>query len=192
MIRPNDSKRPQVKRLVMVFFVVFSLGALFIYGFKPRDERDIASPRIGKTLDDFTAPVFERYTAEYGATLNYADLLALGKPLVVNVWAEWCYPACWNEAPRLQAAWETHRRQITMLGIDFQDDEAKADAFLDRFRYTFPSVKDPRGVIGISWGVFGVPETYFIAADGTLNYKHNGEISAETLETQIDALLKQR
>lgn len=175
---------------MVVVVIVLSLGALFVFGFKPRDERDVASPRIGKTLDDFTAPVFERYVAEYGATLSYTDLLALGKPLVVNVWAEWCYPACWNEAPRLQAAWEAHRQDIVMVGIDFQDDEGKANAFLDRFRYTFPSVKDPKGQVGISWGVFGVPETYFITADGLLNYKHNGEISAETLETEIEALLR--
>ena len=166
------------------------LTALFAFGLQPRDPRDVDSPRLAKTLEDFEAPLFERYRGEYGDTLRYADYAAKGTPLVVNVWASWCRPACWNEAPRLEAAWERYRGQILMIGINFQDDAAEAEAFLERFGKTYPNVQDPRGRIGIDWGVFGVPETYFIRGDGTLAYKHNGEISPEALQTQIEALLE--
>lgn len=62
--------------------------------------------------------------------------------------------------------------------------------FLDRFNKPFPSVRDPKGVIGIDWGVFGVPETYFIRADGTLHFKKNGEISAEGIDEYTQALIE--
>lgn len=177
-----------MKRLLIVVAVVAALGALFVYGLQPRDQRDVASVRLGRTMPDFEAPLFERYQAQYGETLRYSD--HLGQPLVVNVWASWCIPACWNEAPRLEAAWKKYGAQAMMIGVNFQDEDEDAEAFLDRFGKTYPSVKDPKGVVGIDWGVFGVPETYFIRADGTLNYKHNGEISTEVLETQIEALLE--
>lgn len=180
-----------LNRLVFVLAVVAALMGLFLFGLlRGQPNRDIASNLLGKSLDDWEAPVFERFVGEYGPTLRYSELLESGKPLVVNVWAEWCYPACWNEAPRLQAAWERYRGQINLVGVDFQDSEDKANEFMDRFGFTFPNVKDPRGNIGIAWGVFGVPETFFIRADGTLNYKHSGEISMETLEAQIQELLE--
>lgn len=177
-------------RVVAVVAITVLLAALFVFGLQPRDPRDLESEFVGKTMNDFEAPLFERYQQEFGATLRYSEVAGQGTPLVVNFWASWCVPACWNEAPRLQAAWQKYQGQILMIGVDFQDEVEDAEAFLDRFGKTYPSVRDPRGSVGIEWGVFGVPETFFIRADGTLSYKHNGEISTETLEAQIQELLR--
>jgi cytochrome c biogenesis protein CcmG/thiol:disulfide interchange protein DsbE len=141
-------------------------------------------------MNDFEAAVFERYQEEHGETIRYSEYAGQGKPLVINFWASWCIPACWNEAPRLEAAWREYRGRIHMIGVNFQDELKDAEEFLDRFGKSYPNVRDPRGSIGIDWGVLGVPETYFIRADGTLSHKRNGEISTEVLETQIRALLQ--
>lgn len=175
-------------RVAVVVGVALALGALFVFGLQPRDARDVASPFVGKTLDDFEAPVIERYRDAYGDTLRYGKLL--GQPLVVNVWASWCVPACWNEAPRWKAAWERYGDAVMIVGVNFQDEVGDANAFLDRFDKPFPSVRDPKGKIGIAWGVFGVPETYFIRADGTLLFKKNGEISSEEINRYITQLLE--
>lgn len=177
-------------RLLIVVGIVAILAALFAFGLQPRDARDLDSEFVGKTMNDFDAPLFERYRVEFGDTLRYSKYAGNGTPLVVNFWASWCVPACWNEAPRLEAAWRKYQGQILMIGVNFQDEVEDAEEFLDRFGKSYPSVRDPRGSVGIEWGVFGVPETYFIRSDGTLSYRHNGEISTETLEAQIRAILQ--
>lgn len=173
--------------LAAVVVVAAGLGVLFRWGLEPRDARDVASPLVDRTLEDWEAPVLPRYRDEWGDTLRYSDLT--GRPLVVNVWASWCRPACYNEAPRWKAAWERHGDRVRIVGVNFQDTPGDAAVFLDRFDKQFPSVSDPRGRIGIAWGVFGVPETYFVRPDGTLSHKHNGEIDMDTIERQIEALL---
>ena len=177
-------------KVLIVVGITAVLAALFAFGLQPRDPRDLDSTFKGRTMNDFEAPLFERYQEEFGETLRYSDYAGKGTPLVVNFWASWCIPACWNEAPRLEAAWRKYQGQILMIGVNFQDELQDAEEFLDRFDKTYPSVRDLRGSVGIEWGVYGVPETYFIRADGTLNYKHSGEISVETLETQIRAILE--
>lgn len=177
-------------RVVIVIGITVVLGALFAFGLQPRDPRDLDSQFAGRTMNDFEAPLFERYQEEFGETMRYTEYAGKGTPLVVNFFASWCIPACWNEAPRLEAAWQKYQGQILMIGVNFQDELEDAEEFLDRFEKSYPSVRDPRGSIGIEWGVFGVPETFFIRADGTLSYKHNGEISVETLDTQIRELLQ--
>lgn len=177
-------------RIAIVVGVTAILAALFTFGLRPRDARDLDSEFVGRTMNDFQAPLFERYREEFGETLRYSEYGGTGTPLVINFWASWCVPGCWNEAPRLEAAWQKYQGQILMIGVNFQDETEDAEAFLDRFGKSYPSVVDARGSVGIEWGVFGVPETYFIRGDGTLSHKHNGEISTETLETQIAALLQ--
>ena len=175
-------------RVVTVLVFTAALGALFVFGLQPRDARDVDSPFVGRVMDDFDAPVVERYRADYGDMLRFSE--QQGKPVVVNFWASWCIPACWNEASRWKAAYERYGDEVLILGINFQDQEADMNEFLDRFDKPFPSVRDPQGVIGIDWGVFGVPETYFIRADGTLHFKKNGEISAEEIDEHMQALIE--
>lgn len=177
----------RVGLLTLVLLLAAGLGALFVWGLEPRDARDVASPLVDRTLDDWQASLLPRYREEWGDTLRYSDLV--GQPLVVNVWASWCIPACYNEAPRWKTAWERYGDRVLIVGVNFQDAPEDARVFLDRFDKAFPSVSDPQGRIGIAWGVFGVPETYFIRADGTLSHKHNGEIDMDTIEREMEALL---
>ncbi len=188
MTAPENSTQKGMRRFLVVLVITAALAALFLFGLTPRDPRDVASPHLNKPMEDFEAPVIERYQDTYGETLRYSDYL--GRPLIVNVWASWCIPACWNEAPRWKAAWEAHQDSVMIIGINFQDTVADANEFLDRFDKSFPSVRDPRGAVGISWGVLGVPETFFIRSDGTLSHKHNGEITTDVIEEQIKVLVE--
>ena len=173
--------------LVFVVITALSLEALFLFGLTPRNARDVTSPRLNKPMPDFEMPLFERYENRYGDTFTFSE--ALGTPMVVNFWASWCYPACYNEAPILEAAWQEHQAEVLFVGVDTQDKKADAVEFLDQFGLSFPNGIDERSRIGIEWGLFGVPETFFIRADGTLSYRHTGEIDREQLETQLKAIL---
>jgi cytochrome c biogenesis protein CcmG/thiol:disulfide interchange protein DsbE len=161
-----------------------SVLLLLAYGLGT-DPRAIPSPLIGREAPPFSLPLFD------GGTLRLTDLR--GNVVVLNFWASWCYPACWNEAPRLQAVWEQYRDQGVMLvGVNYQDREADARAFIERFGKTFPSGPDAGSRIAIDYGVYGVPETFFIDRQGRIAHKHIGEIGTAVLHEWITRLLSQR
>ena len=91
-----------------------------------------------------------------------------GTPLVLNFWASWCDP-CRAEAKVLERAWkEQSGGDVLFLGLDAQDAREDARDFISQFGLTFPHVRDPGNDTQREWGVTGLPETYFIAADGTV------------------------
>jgi cytochrome c biogenesis protein CcmG/thiol:disulfide interchange protein DsbE len=164
--------------------VLLSLLALFAWGLT-RDPKRIPTPLIGKEASPFTLALFD------GGTFQLEE--QRGKVVVLNVWASWCYPACWNEAPWLEAAWRQYRDQgVMVIGLNYQDREADARAFIQRFGQTFPNGPDQGSKIAIEYGVYGVPETFFIDHTGRIYAKHIGEIGWETLEAKIAEGLARR
>lgn len=154
---------------------------LLAYGFWTDPSR-VSSPLVGREAPDFTTPLLG------GGELGLRDLR--GKVVVVNFWASWCYPACWNEAPRLEGAWQRYKDQgLMMVGIVHQDSEGNARDFIQKHGKTYPNGMDSGSRIAIEYGVYGVPETFFIDREGKVAYKHIGEIDMETLTVQIEALL---
>jgi cytochrome c biogenesis protein CcmG/thiol:disulfide interchange protein DsbE len=79
-----------------------------------------------------------------------------------------------------------------MVGVDIQDKEANAREFMRRFRFTFPNGPDPGSKISIDYGVYGVPETFFIDRRGRITYKHVGALTPELIEEQVQAILKEK
>ncbi len=113
-----------------------------------------------------------------------------GQPVVLNFWASWCFPSCYEEAPHLEAAWHTYRsRGVVFIGVDIQDRDADGKAFIDRFTLSFPNGPDLQGKVSIDYGVYGVPETFFIGKDGTIHYKHVGALDEQVLKAKIEEML---
>jgi cytochrome c biogenesis protein CcmG/thiol:disulfide interchange protein DsbE len=155
--------------------------ALLAYGFTT-NPRDIPSPLVGRPASPFTLTGFDGAPVDLGALR--------GKVVVVNFWASWCNPACYDEAPVLERAWQTYRaRGVVVVGIDMQDTPEAARAFIDRFRLTFVNAPDPHGKVAVEYGVYGVPETFFVARDGTIRAKHVGALTDETVRAKVEQLL---
>jgi cytochrome c biogenesis protein CcmG/thiol:disulfide interchange protein DsbE len=74
--------------------------------------------------------------------------------------------------------------------VAIQDKEASSREFMQRFNFTFPNGPDPGSKISINYGVYGVPETYFIDRQGRIDYKYVGALSPALMEAQVQALLK--
>ena len=154
---------------------------LLAYGFRT-DPHDIPSPLVGKPASPFALTAFDGKPVALDALK--------GQVVIVNFWASWCYPACYEEAPSLERAWQTYKdRGLVVVGVNFQDKEEPAKRFLTQFGHTFPNAPDPAGRVSVDYGVYGVPETYFIDKKGRVRFKQVGPVSDETLKSQIERLL---
>ena len=106
-----------------------------------------------------------------------------GTPVVLNFWASWCSP-CRQEATRLEQGWRRWgRRGVLFLGVDMQDLTGDARDFLRRQSVTYPTIRDPGKGVAKSYGATGIPETYFISADGRVVAHVIGVVS----DTQVDS-----
>ena len=158
--------------------------ALLAYGFRV-NPRDVPSPLLGRPAAAFSLRTFE------GAPVTLEGLR--GKVVVLNFWASWCHPACYEEAPALERGWRAYRdRDVVVVGVDIQDTVEAAQKFIREFRLTFPNAQDPNGRVSVDYGVYGVPETFFIDRQGRIRKKHVGAITDEVFRTTVDHLLAER
>ncbi len=113
-----------------------------------------------------------------------------GQVSLVNVFASWCVP-CRAEHPFLmQLAAEA---EVQMLGINQKDAPENAAKFLAELGNPYDAVGgDDNGRVSIDWGVYGVPESFVVNAEGVITYKHVGPISAESYPEVLAAIEKAR
>jgi cytochrome c biogenesis protein CcmG, thiol:disulfide interchange protein DsbE len=153
--------------------VVIALLALLWFGLQQREiEGSKVVPVPFTRAPDFSLGLFD------GSTLTLQGALGTGKPLVLNFWASWCGP-CADEAPLLQAAAVREGDRVQFVGVDVEDIDADALAFLRKYGITYPNGSGNAGAISVAYGMRGVPETYFIAPDGRLIRKWNTLTAAD-------------
>ena len=155
--------------------------ALLAYGFRV-SPRDIPSPLVGRPAPAFTLATLG------GAPLDVAT--QRGKVVVVNFWASRCYPACYEEAPVLERNWRGYRdRGVVVMGVGIQDKREAAEKFVGDLGLTFPVAQDLKGTVSVDYGVYGVPETFFVDRQGRIRLKHVGAVTDEVFQTTVDRLL---
>jgi cytochrome c biogenesis protein CcmG, thiol:disulfide interchange protein DsbE len=156
---------------------------LLAYGFRS-NPREIPSPLVGRPAIAFTLPAVD------GAQVSLEA--HRGKVVVVNFWASWCYPACYEEAPVLERGWRTYRdRDVVVIGVDIQDSVDAGAKFIKDFDLTFPNGRDVGGKVSVDYGVYGVPETFFVDRRGQIRAKHVGAVTEERFRTEVERLLRE-
>jgi cytochrome c biogenesis protein CcmG/thiol:disulfide interchange protein DsbE len=160
--------------LVGVIIAAVLLGILFLgLGKNPNE---IRSPLIGRT-----APAFALREVGTGRLVDLSELK--GTPVVLNFWATWCGP-CWEEHPVLVAN-ARMLPNVRFLGVVFQDSEDKILGFLRQRGSSYPTVVDDQGKTAIAYGVGGVPESFFLDANGVIVAKFSGPMSSDILQENL-------
>lgn len=158
--------------------------ALLAYGFRV-DPREIPSPLVGRPAAAFALTSFD------GATVDLAALR--GKVVVLNFWASWCVP-CRSETPLLVSLHKTYGpRGIVFAGVDVEDQERDARAFVEQYHVDYFVVRSPDEKVMDAYSVIGVPTTVFIGADGVVVDAYAGGFvgsgGAQALKARLDRLL---
>jgi cytochrome c biogenesis protein CcmG, thiol:disulfide interchange protein DsbE len=169
-------KRYLLPLLVFVVLVGFLAVGLTL---KPRE---VPSPLIDKPAPAFSLPLLEAPDK----SLSAQDLR--GKVWLLNVWASWCV-ACRQEHPLLVEMAKTGT--VPIYGLNYKDKRPDALQWLGRFGNPYTqSISDAAGLVGIDYGVYGVPETFVIDKAGVIRHKFIGPLTPEALRDDILPLVK--
>ena len=164
--------------------LVFLVVAGFLLLGLDRNPAEIPSPLIGKPAPSWSLPPLERApggTALDGASLEGDSLR--GAPYLLNVWASWCAP-CLQEHPQLIDL--ARRKVIRIIGVNYKDKPEDARTWLGKHGNPFSViVADREGRTAIDFGVYGVPETFLVDAQGVIRFKQIGPLTADALRAKL-------
>ena len=175
----SAARRRLLLALPATGFVV--LAGVFALGLS-RDPSLLPSTLIGKKVPEFDLPPVK------GRTLGLSSKNLLGEVSLVNVFASWCV-ACRAEHPVFMES--TRKKVVPLHGINYKDAPDDAAQWLNTMGDPYTRTgADLDGRVAIDWGVYGVPETFVIGADGTIAYKHVGAVTEQALGQTIMPLVE--
>ncbi|MBM3940969.1 MAG: TlpA family protein disulfide reductase [SAR202 cluster bacterium] len=133
------------------------------------------------------APSFDVATLDNGPQLT--DEALRGKVVMIDFWSSWCGP-CQLEAADLATVYQEFAgRPVEFLGIAIWDEPGDVIRHIQRYDVTYPNAIDDRGRIAVDFGVRGVPEKFFLNADGQVVRKFIGPMSKDQLRRILNELL---
>jgi len=143
---------------------------------------------------DFEIIVYQGEDVLGGQAIRFSDVLAHGKPVVLNMWAGLC-PACRTEMPMLQEVYNGYGGRLLVIGVDIGPivglgSEEDARALLDELEITFPVGTTPDTTVIRDYKVIGMPTTYTIKPNGEIIEQWTGVLTEDQLHGRIEALLE--
>ncbi|WP_244611108.1 DsbE family thiol:disulfide interchange protein [Ensifer sp. M14] len=160
---------------------VFSALAVALGWGLSHNAQVIPSALIGKPVPEFSLPAVQ------GRTLGLSSGDLKGEVSLVNVFASWC-TACREEHPVFMELRRTNA--VPIHGLNYKDRPQDAEKWLNTMGdpYTRTGV-DLNGRVSIDWGIYGVPETFVIDADGRIAFKHVGAVTPEVYREKLAPII---
>ena len=161
-----------MKKKILIFpFItfLFILIILFYLLVIERDPSELPSVLIDKKIPTFTAE----------SLLNKKNFISKNEfgteTTLVNFFATWCGP-CRDEHVYLERL--SNEKGLKIIGVNYKDDPNKTVEWLKELGNPYSDViVDSKGLIGIDWGVYGIPETYIVNSKGIIKYRLVGSIT---------------
>lgn len=128
--------------------------------------------QVGDKVENFTV------TLDNGTVFSLNDMLAEGKPVLLNFWASWCGP-CQQEMPAMENAYQQLSDQVEFVCLSIE--QTDTNELIDQMRtslglYTLPMGLDADGSV---YELFSnpdeaIPFTLVIDKNGVLCFAHAG------------------
>jgi len=168
-----------------VWVIVMGLIILLAFGFTT-DPKKVPSPLMGRTAPDFKV---DELNGKHKFSLSEYK----GIPIVLNFWASWC-AECRAESVLLENFFQKYgvnNKKLVVIGIAIQDSPKNAKAFARQFGKTYLlGLDDDAGNIALDYGIYGVPETFFIDPSGKIFHKTIGIVTKELMEHKFKPFLQ--
>jgi cytochrome c biogenesis protein CcmG/thiol:disulfide interchange protein DsbE len=152
-------------------------GVLYVGVVHSPNKSTMQSALLGKPVPAFSLPVL----GNAGVKLTNSQLA--GRPWVLNVWGTWC-AACRDEHAALLAI--AQQNAVPLVGLNWKDEDDAALEWLEQLGNPYSVVAvDKDGRTAIDFGVYGAPETFFIDADGRVQFRHVGAMTADVWQREF-------
>ncbi|MEN8234671.1 MAG: redoxin domain-containing protein [Actinomycetota bacterium] len=173
-----------------ITWIVIALGLVVVVvgvalgGTLGSDPKLAASPLIDKPAPEIV--VDDLYE---GGQISLSE--HVGDVVVVNFWASWC-SGCRAEHAALNAAAAQYADfDVTFFAVNTLDERNLALSYLDQHGASPETVYgiDHGSAAAFSYGVGGLPETFFVDRDGIVVGKVIGPVTYDLLVGTIDQIL---
>jgi len=129
-----------------------------------------------------------------GDDIKFEDILAQGKPTVLNFWGGDC-PPCRAEMPDLQRSYARNGENATFFGLDSGrflglGTTRSGRSLIDELFVTYPAGDPPDRSLLQRYQIQGLPATMFIRSDGTLFRRWDGIINENQLDIVIGEMVR--
>jgi cytochrome c biogenesis protein CcmG/thiol:disulfide interchange protein DsbE len=166
-------------RAFLAFLAVCAVIGLLAFGLLSKGEAKIA---IGDPVPDRELPVLGG--SGQGSIADYR-----GRWVLVNLWASWCVP-CRQEAPELDRFAQRYReRDVSLLGINVQDNSDDALAFLRDYPVDYRQLRSVGDERSEAFGSTGVPENFLVDPRGRLALIWRGPVDRSFLAQNVVPLI---
>lgn len=152
-------------------------------------ENSGSESELADDLEQFEyAPDFSLMTLD-GETITLAELK--GKKVILNFWATWC-PPCKAEMPHMESYYSklTEDDAVEMIAVNVTQSEklgvSEVEKFVESYNLSFPIPLDETGLVTQLYGVFSMPTTYMIDANGRIAQKIIGPLDEKGLNELVD------
>ena len=165
----------------LIPLLVFLVVSIFLAVGLRFNSKDVPSPLINQQAPNFQLP---RLLVEEE---SFSPVEMHGKVWLLNVWASWCV-SCRSEHQILNEF--SSGKESELIGLNYKDSKMEAISWLRELGNPYNKIaSDVDGSAGIDWGVYGVPETFVVDAEGVIRFKHIGPLNRKVLKEVISPLV---
>ena len=158
--------------LVLTLFFVFIFSVFYIGLEKP----NFYTPKIinNKSLEEFNST--ELFSNK---EFNSRDIIKNNKFTIINIWSSWCAPCRLEHSALMELSEKTN---LNIIGLNYKDKKTNAIKFLNELGNPFSKILiDPDGIISISIGAYGVPETFILNNNSKIIQKYIGPLTNDNI-----------